>query len=284
MASATQPAEQKSHDGRQSRPEEAAGRPAPDVAGPRAWRLLRRYPLPLLTAALLLMSAVLWLTGLHGLTQWPLLAIIVTGGVPLIWSTLRQVLRAEFSADLIAALAIVGALLLREYLAGAVIVLMLSGGMALEAYALRRARRSLSALAERAPRIAHVWHGDQLITMAAEAVAVNMTVVVKPGELIPVDGVVVNGSTSVSEADLTGEPTPVRKEAGSLVMSGSVNLESVLEVRATRPSADSQYAQIVRLVDAAQRQKAPIHRLADRYGGWFTLVAVVMAGTAGILS
>jgi heavy metal translocating P-type ATPase len=262
----------------------AAGGPSPDPAAARAWRLLRRYPLPLLTTALLLVSAVLWLVGLRAQTQWPLVAIIVIGGAPLIWSTLRQVLRAEFGVDLIAALAIVGALLLREHLAGAVIVLMLSGGRALEAYALRRARRSLSALAERAPRIAHVWRGDQLITIAAEEVAVGMTVVVKPGELIPVDGVVVDGSTSVSEADLTGEPTPVRKEPGSLVMSGSVNLEGILEVRATKPSADSQYAQIVRLVEAAQRQKAPIHRLADRYGGWFTLVAVVTAGAAGIIS
>jgi heavy metal translocating P-type ATPase len=284
MAPAIQPAERLFRDDQPSRPKAAVGGPAPRATGSRAWRMLRRYPIPLLTAALFLVSAVLWLTGLRALTQWPLLAIIVIGGVPLIWSTLRQVLRAEFGADLIAALAIVGALLLQEYLAGAVIVLMLSGGMALEAFALRRARRSLSALAERAPRFAHVWRGDQLVTLAAEEVAVNMTVVVKPGELIPVDGVVVNGSTSVSEADLTGEPTPVRKEPGSLVMSGSVNQEGIVEVRATRPSADSQYAHIVRLVDAAQQQKAPIHRLADRYGGWFTLVAMVTAATAGIIS
>lgn len=250
----------------------------------RVGRVLRRYPLPLLAIALLLLSGVLWLVGRPDLVQLPLLAIIVLGGVPLIWDTARQLLQAQFGVDLIAVLAIVGSLLLGEYLAGAVVVLMLSGGTALEAYALRRARSSLSALAERAPRIAHVWRGDQLITLAADDVTVHMTVVVKPGELIPVDGVVVNGSTSVSEADLTGEPAPVRKEPGSLVMSGSVNLEQVLEVRATRPSADSQYAQIVRLVDEAQRRKAPIHRLADRYGGWFTLVAVVMAGVAGMLS
>jgi heavy metal translocating P-type ATPase len=256
----------------------------PEAWWGRAWRVLWRYPLPLLAVMLLLTSGVLWLVGRPELAQWPLLAIILIGGVPLAWDTVRHLLLAEFGVDLIAVLAIAGSFLLGEYLAGAVVVLMLSGGTALEAYALRRARSSLSALAERAPRFAHVWRGDQLTTMAAEDVVVGMTVVVKPGELIPVDGVVIKGSSSVSEADLTGEPTPVRKEPGALVMSGSVNLESVLEVHATKPSADSQYAEIVRLVEEAQRQKAPIHRLADRYGGWFTLVAVVMAGAAGIFS
>ena len=122
---------------------------------------------------------------------------------------------------------------------------MLSGGEALEAFALRRARSSLAALAERTPRTTHIWQDEQLVNIPAEAAALGMEVVAKPGGLIPVDGTVVHGSSSVSEADLTGEPLPVRKAPGAVVLSGSVNLDSVLEIRATRRSAESQYAQIV---------------------------------------
>lgn len=252
--------------------------------GTRLWHAAQRYPVPLVALGLLLISGALWLSGHAELAQWALLAIIVIGGMPLLWETSVQMAHGEFGVDLIAILAIGGSVLLREYLAGAIVVLMLSGGEALEAYALQRARSSLSALAERAPRTAHVWKGDHLTNLPAEEVEIGMQVVVKPGELIPVDGVVIAGTSSVSEADLTGEPVPARREPGSLVMSGSVNLDSVLEVRTTKRSADSQYAQIVRLVEAAQQQKAPIHRLADRYGAGFTVVAVVMAAAAWALS
>jgi heavy metal translocating P-type ATPase len=142
----------------------------------------------------------------------------------------------------------------------------------------------LSALAERAPRTAHLWQGDELLTIPAEEVDVGMNIVVKPGELVPVDGVVISGSSSMSEADLTGEPLPVRKQVGMLVLSGSVNLDGVVEMRASKRSAESQYAQIVHLVEEAQAQKAPIHRLADRYSIVLTVVAVTLAGLAWVFS
>ena len=170
-------------------------------------------------------AGILHVAGFPALAQGALLLIIVIGGVPLVIETARQLWRREFGVDVIAILAIAGSAALGQYLAGALIVLMLSGGEALEAFALRRARSSLSALAERAPRTAHVRHDHTLVTIPASDVEVDMLVVVKPGELIPVDGVVVAGSSSVSEADLTGEPLPQRKEPGSLVLSGSVNLE-----------------------------------------------------------
>jgi heavy metal translocating P-type ATPase len=250
----------------------------------RLWRTLRRYPLPVAAFVLLAVALLLALSGHALLAQWALLAIVVLGGVPLLLQTLRQLWRREFGVDVIAILAIAGSAALGQYLAGAFIVLMLSGGEALEAFALRRARSSLSALAERAPRIAHVRQDSTLLTIPATEVAVDTVVVVKSGELAPVDGVVVAGSSSMSEADLTGEPLPQRKEPGSLVLSGSVNLEALLEVRATRRSADSQYAQIVRLVEEAQTRKAPIHRLADRYAVWFTAVTVIAAGLTWLLS
>jgi len=250
----------------------------------RIGQAIKNYPIPLGSLVLLLMSLVFWLTGNPTLANWILLVIVIIGGIPLLWDTIKHIIRREFSVDFIAILAITGSLLLQEYLAGAFIVLMLSGGEALEAFALRRARTSLSALAERAPRTAHVWQNDQLISIPAESVDVDMVIVVKPGELIPVDGIVISGVSNVSEADLTGEPIPVRKAAPMVVLSGSVNLDGVLEVRASKRSAESKYAQIVRLVEEAQAQKAPIHRLADRYAVWFTIVAIALAGVSWAVS
>jgi len=250
----------------------------------RILQALRSYPIPLASFVLLLVSLVLWLFKLYEFANWTLLVIVVMGGIPLLWDTLKHIIHKEFSVDFIAILAITGSLLLHEYLAGAFIVLMLSGGEALEAFALRRARTSLSALAERAPRAAHIWQGDQLVSIPAESVEVDMVIVVKPGELIPVDGIVTSGTSSISEADLTGEPMPVRKTPGMLVLSGSVNLDGVLEVRASKRSAESKYAQIVHLVEEAQNQKAPIHRLADRYAVGFTIAAVALAGLSWAIS
>jgi len=177
----------------------------------RFWGTVRRYPLPIGVVALMVVSLVLWLAGQSALANWALLAVVFLGGIPLLWKTMQQVLRKEFGVDVLAILAIGGSAVLGQYLAGALVVLMLSGGEALEAYALRRARSSLSALVERAPRVAHIWRGDELVNISAEQVEVDMQIVVKPGELIPVDGVVVSGSSSVSEADLTGEPVPCAK-------------------------------------------------------------------------
>lgn len=250
----------------------------------RLWCTVKRYPIPFWSVTLLVASLGLWLTGRGDLANWTLLAVVLLGGIPLLWETMQQFLRKEFSVDVIAILAIGGSLLLGQYLAGALVVLMLSGGEALETYTLRRARASLSALAERAPRTAHIWRGEELISIPAEQVEVGMEIVVKPGELLPVDGVVTSGFSSLSEADLTGEPMPVRKTPGMLVLSGSVNLDGVLEIRASKRSAESKYAQIVRLVEEAQTQKAPIHRLADRYSIGFTIAAVALAGLAWALS
>ena len=250
----------------------------------RVWHVLKRYPLPSGALALLFVSLVLWLLGRTDLANWVLFTIVLVGGLPLLWETVQHLWHREVSIDFIAVLAIGGSLLLGQYLAGAFVVLMLSGGEALEAFALQRARSSLSALADRAPRTAHVWQDEQLVNIPAEQVEVDMEVVVKPGELIPVDGIVVGGSSSVSEADLTGEPVPVRKTTGMLVLSGSVNLDGVLEVRASKRSSESKYAQIVRLVQEAQEQKAPIHRLADRYSVAFTVATLLLAALAWFFS
>src|SRR5579863_3995391 len=144
----------------------------------RLWRAVKRYPIPLGAVALMAASLVFWLAGYEVLASWALLAVVLLGGIPLLWETAQQFLHKEFGVDVIAILAIGGSIFLGEYLAGALVVLMLSGGEALEAYALRRARSSLTALAERAPRVAHIWQGDELINIAAEQVEVGMVIVV----------------------------------------------------------------------------------------------------------
>lgn len=250
----------------------------------RAWSLIKRYPVPILTLALLILSACFWLIRLPFVSHWLLFSGILLGGLPLLWDTLKHLRHREMSVDLIAMLAIIGSLLLQQYLAGTVIVLMMAGGIALEDFALRRARKSLSALANRAPRIAHAWRQEQLVNIPAEEVTIGMHIVIKPGEMAPVDGLIISGVSSVSEADLTGEPLPVRKAPGAAIFSGSVNLDGVLEVEATKRSAESKYAQIVRLVQEAQEQKAPIHRLADRYSIHFTLITLILASLAWFLS
>ncbi|GHO48709.1 heavy metal translocating P-type ATPase [Ktedonospora formicarum] len=244
----------------------------------------QRYPLPVGAAILMVISLLFWLIGHVSLANWGFLLVILAGALRLFWQTIRHVLHKEFSVDVIALLAIIGSFLLGQYLAGAVIVLMFSGGEALEAFAVRRARASLAALAQRVPQTAHIWQGEELVSIPADQVEVGMEVVLKPGELAPVDGVVTAGTSSMSEADLTGEPFPVRKAPGMLVLSGSVNLDTILEIRAQKRSTESKYAQIVHLVEEAQHQKAPIHRLADRYSIGFTALAIGLAGLAWVFS
>ena len=164
----------------------------------RWWRVVKRYPVPFGVVTLMVASLIFWLAGRGDIANWILLAVALLGGIPLLWETLKQLFHREFGVDVIAILAIGGSILLGQYLAGALVVLMLSGGKALEVYALRRARSSLSALAERAPRSAHIWQDEELINIPAEQVEVGMVIVVKPGELAPVDGVVTSGSSSVS--------------------------------------------------------------------------------------
>jgi heavy metal translocating P-type ATPase len=211
------------------------------------------------------------------------IAIAVTL-VPLTWSVARSVARGDVGVDAIALVAMAGALALGEYLAGAVIALMLSGGNALEAAAGRRARRELTALLERAPRIAHRRRGDRLEEIAVEEVRVGDRILVRAGEVVPVDGAIESEGAVVDESTLTGEPLPVRQGRGTTVASGTVNAGEAFDLRATRTSAQSAYAGIVKLVRGAERQRAPFVRMADRYAAILLPVTLVVAGAAWALS
>lgn len=189
----------------------------------------------------------------------------------------------HLGVDTIALVAMAGALALGEELAGAVIGLMYSGGAALEAVAARRARRELTRLIERAPRLALVRVGDSLREVAIGAVGTGDTVMVRAGEVIPVDGTLVSAEAVIDTSTLTGEPLPVTLRMGAAVMSGTTNAGAPFDVRAERPAAESAYAALVRLVEQAQAQRAPFVRMADRYAGIFLPFTLVVAGLAWVL-
>ncbi|HYU07837.1 MAG TPA: heavy metal translocating P-type ATPase [Gemmatimonadales bacterium] len=240
-------------------------------------RALARRPVAVIAAAGLV-------AGLLVRSDTIFLATLILGGSPLVFQTLRGMLRGRFAADIVAMLAIITAFLLGQYFAGAVIVLMQSGGEALEAYAMGRASQSLEALLARAPRIAHRARGDMIEDVPVEDVHVGDLLVIKPGDLVPVDAEVTAGTSTVDQAALTGEPVPIRAVMGTALMSGSVNLEGALRARALRPSGQSQYQQIVQLVERARREKPPIQRLADRFAIWFTPVTLAMCAVAYLVT
>jgi heavy metal translocating P-type ATPase len=200
-------------------------------------------------------------------------ALVITGA-PLVWQTIRAARHGHFATDVVATLAIVTAATVDQPLAGLIIVLMQRGGEALERYAEGRASAAVRALEEAAPRIAHRIVGAQVEDISAMDVAVGDLLLLRPGDLVPCDSVVVEGRSQVDCSRLTGEPMPVDAEGGTVLMSGSLNGSGVLHLRATAPASESQYARIVELVRTAQASKAPIQRLADRYAVWFTPLTI----------
>ncbi len=199
--------------------------------------------------------------------------------VPLTWSVARTLWRRDVGVDAIALVAMASTLATGEYLAGAVVAVMLAGGNALEEYAAGRARRELTKLLERAPRIAHRRRDGAVEEVPVDELLPGDIVVVRAGEVIPVDGVAV-GEALVDEAALTGEPLPVSYAAASELRSGSANAGEAFDLRATRLAAQSAYAAIVRLVREAETQRAPFVRMADRYAAFFLPLALAIAGIA----
>lgn len=204
--------------------------------------------------------------------------------VPLTWSVASTIIHGRVGVDAIALVAMAGALALGEFLAGAVIALMLAGGNALEVAANRRARRELTALLARAPAVAHRRDGDTVEEVAVDALMPGDVAIVRSGEVVPVDGIVASGPAVLDEATLTGESLPVGRAAGEAVRSGAVNAGAPFDVRATRPASESAYAALVRLVEHAQQERAPFVRLADRYAALMLPATLLIAGAAWIAS
>ncbi|MGD2059744.1 MAG: heavy metal translocating P-type ATPase [Acidimicrobiia bacterium] len=230
------------------------------------------------------------LAGVVALTGWDLgtsIALVLVATVPLVplvREMVEKLRRRQPGVDVIALLAVVAALALGEFLTAAIIGLMLATGQFLEEYAAGRAKRELTALIQRAPRTAHLVRDGTVETIDVDAVRRGDHLMVKAGEVIPVDGVVVTPSAVVDESALTGEPLPVEKSAGDLVSSGTVNAADPFEIQATEEAARSTYAGVIRLVESARESRAPAVRLADRWAGWFVPVALGVSGLAWLVS
>jgi heavy metal translocating P-type ATPase len=222
---------------------------------------------------------------LVGLTsEIPALAVVVLGGSILLYRLILGMFRMEFGSDLLAGISIVTSLLLGEYIAGALVVLMLSGGTALEEYAMRKASSVLDALAKRMPSLAHRRQGVRMHDIAAAEVRAGDELIVLPHELCPVDGVVIEGHGAMDESYLTGEPYRISKTPGCEVISGAINGESALVIRALREAQDSRYVKIMMVMDASRQRRPRMRRLADRLGALYTPVALVLAIVAWAVS
>jgi heavy metal translocating P-type ATPase len=205
--------------------------------------------------------------------------------VPLAWTVVRALAHGDLGVDVIALLAMAGALAGGELLAGSVVAVMLTGGNALEAYADDRARRDLTALLRRAPQRARRRAADrEWEEVAVDAVRPGDVMLVRTGELIPVDGALLSERAAIDAATVTGESLPIAQRAGDALRSGTANAGEPFELRATRDAARSSYAALVRLVEQAQAEKPPFTRMADRYAGIFLPVTIALAGAAWALS
>jgi heavy metal translocating P-type ATPase len=216
--------------------------------------------------------------------NFPLYAVIAFGGLPLVFRLIQKSLLGEFGSDLLAGISIVASALMGQFLVGSIVVLMLSGGTVLEEFATRRASSVLEALSKRLPQTAHHKTESGVSDIRASDIAIGDVLVVFPHEICPVDGTVIEGQGSMNEAYLTGEPFETSKAEGAEVISGAINGESALAVRATRLPVDSRYARIMRVMQETQARRPRMRRLGDMLGAWYTPVAVVIALGAWLVS
>jgi heavy metal translocating P-type ATPase len=212
-----------------------------------------------------------------GASEWPLILCLVTGGLILVVDLAGKLLRGEFGSDLLAGLSIVTSVALGEYLAGSLVVLMLSGGRALEAYAIRSASSVLDALARRLPSRAHRKRDGDMIDVSLDDISIGDTLVVFPHEICPVDGSVVEGNGVMDESYLTGEPYRMSKTPGSVVLSGAINDDSALTIRAEKLVADSRYARIMQVMRDSEQRRPRLRRLGDQLGALYTPIALAVA-------
>jgi heavy metal translocating P-type ATPase len=215
---------------------------------------------------------------------YPLYITLIVGGGPLVFDLIRKFINFEFGSDLLAGISIVTSIFLEQYLAGSLVVLMLSGGETLENFAIRTASRVLEALAKRAPTTAHRKVNETIEDIPVGKIAIGDTILIFPHEICPVDGEVIAGNSVMDESYLTGEPFMISKAPGSGVISGAINGEDSLTIRANKLAEDSQYAKIMQVMRESEQKRPRIRRLADQLGAWYTPLAVLIAIIAWIFS
>ena len=213
----------------------------------------------------------------------PLFAALVAG-LPLLWELLVKLVKKEFGSDLLAGISILTGVILGQYLVAVIVVLMLSGGEALEEFATARASSVLDALARRMPSVAHRKDASGLVDVKLGDIRIGDELTVLPHEICPVDGSVLEGHGIMDEAYLTGEPYEISKTPGSMVISGAINGEKALTIRAEKLAEDSRYARIMKVMHQTEEQRPKLRRLGDQLGAWYTPLALGVAAAAALVS
>ncbi|HVW23159.1 MAG TPA: heavy metal translocating P-type ATPase [Candidatus Saccharimonadales bacterium] len=250
----------------------------------RVLRFVREYNMFVLALLALIASLILQFTHHAVIAHWVLGIVSLIEVLPLLWDMWQDIRSGSYGIDILAATAIVVSVILHQPWAAIVVVLMLTGGESLEDFAEHRARTELDALLEKAPRQAHVLRKGQVVDVKVSEIHSGDKLVIKPGEVVPVDALILEGTASFDEASLTGESLPQSKTVGEQILSGSINLDGAITAKATASAEDSQYQQIVKLVRSAAASQSPFVRLADRYSVPFTVTAYALAGAVWVVS
>ena len=246
----------------------------------------KKYPIPIF-AIVGLLFGIIFHYGFNNseLGHWIWFVVLVIGGLPIIFDTIKGLAHRRFVSDIVATLAIITAIVTNEAFPGVIIVIMQSGGKALEDYAFRKATNSLDELMARSPKIAHKKINDQSVEdIDVKDIRIGDHLIIRPGDLIPVDGVIISGYAQIDESSVTGEPMSKIRRDGDEVFSGTINIGNAFEIKAKRISEESQYSKIVKLVKKAREDKAPIQRIADKYALLFTPITLAICGLGWILT
>ena len=234
--------------------------------------------------AMLVGGGILVLLGVDGLVPYAWGLGTVGALVWLLVTIVTSLAKGAVGLDIIAAFSMAGSLYLGEYLAGNVIAVMFAGGQVLEAYAQSRARQEMNALLARTPRTATRYEGESLVTVPVEQIKIGDHLLIRPGDVLPVDGMVIKGSVLLDEAVMTGEAAPVAHALGETVVSGVTNVGGAFDLAASTDAEGSTFAAIIRLVASAEEQKAPMARLADQYAIGFFVFTLALATAAWLVS
>jgi len=250
----------------------------------KIFKFFRTYKLFTLAIIGLIIGIVLYLTKHETVAEWIMGVIAIGEGLPLIKSMWEDLRGGAYGIDILALTAIVASVILRQDFAAMVIVIMMTGGTSLEDFAEKRANSELDALLKNNPQKAHLITGRKVVDVSVNKIKIGDKFIIKPGEIVPVDGIIVEGQGSFNESSLTGESLPVERKENDQILSGSINSDTAITAKAIHTAEESQYQQIIQLVQNAAKSQAPFVRLADRYSVPFTIIAYIIAITVWVIS
>lgn len=257
-----------------------------NIGGPmkRLLNFVREYSLFSVATITSVIGLALQFSSHHTAAKWLLSIVAMAETLPLLWGMWQKFRSGSYGLDILAATAIVASVMLGQYWAAIVVVLMLTGGESLEDYAEHRAKSELDALLKHAPQIAHLFSKGKLVDVKVSELKVGDKILIKPGEVVPVDAIIIEGIASFDESSLTGESIPQTKQLNDNLLSGSTNIDGAVTAKALASAENSQYQQIIKLVRSAAASQAPFVRLADRYSIPFTIAAYLIAGTVWVIT